>query len=181
MLQTARRSTIAVCGGGGRVDEALTRSAEILGEGIVAAGCVLLCGGLGGVMEAAARGGDRARRAGAQGIVVGLLPGDDAGAANPHCEIALPTGIGALRNGLIARSADAVVLVGGGSGTLSEAALAWQFGKPLVALADSGGWAAELAGRPIDQRRSDCVAAAENAAKAVELALRAVGRARGAD
>ena len=98
-------------------------------------GAVLVCGGLGGVMEAACRG---AREQG--GIAVGILPGLDRGAANPHVDVALPTGLGEARNALVVRAADALIAVGGGYGTLSEIALALKAGKPVVAL---GSWEIE--------------------------------------
>ena len=93
-------------------------------------GFVVVNGGLGGVMEAAARG---AREGG--GIVIGLLPGDDRADANPHLTVAIPTGLGQARNALVVSAADAVVAVGGSWGTLSEIALARRAGKPVVCLA----------------------------------------------
>lgn len=92
----------------------------------------MVTGGLGGVMEASARGA-----AGAGGLVVGLLPGRDRAAGNPYLTVALPTGLGELRNGLIVRASDALICVGGSWGTLSEIALAVRTGVPVVML---GGW-----------------------------------------
>jgi uncharacterized protein (TIGR00725 family) len=106
--------------------------AERVGRAIAEAGAVLLCGGLGGVMEAACRG---AKEAG--GHTVGILPGTDRGAANPFVDTAIPTGLGEARNALVVRAADALIAVGGGYGTLSEIALALKAGKPVVAL---GSW-----------------------------------------
>jgi uncharacterized protein (TIGR00725 family) len=80
-------------------------------------------------MEAACRG---AKRAG--GTTLGILPGLDRGQANPHVDVAVPTGLGEARNALIVRAADALVAVGGGYGTLSEIALALRGGKPVVGL-----------------------------------------------
>jgi hypothetical protein len=97
-----------------------------------AAGAVVVCGGLGGVMDAACRG---AHESG--GTTVGLLPGSDRSAANPHLTVAIATGLGELRNGLVVRAADAVIGVGGSFGTLSELALARRIGTPVVLL---GGW-----------------------------------------
>jgi uncharacterized protein (TIGR00725 family) len=99
------------------------------GELIAAAGAVLVCGGLGGVMRAAAEG---ARAAG--GITVGILPGDDARAASPGIEVAIPTGLGEARNALVVGASDAVIAIAGGWGTLSEAALCLKRGVPLVRL-----------------------------------------------
>jgi len=144
---------------------------EELGRAIVEAGCVLVCGGMGGVMEAAARGGHAAREAGGAGLVLGILPSDTLDSGNPYCDLVVPTGMGIARNALVVRSADAVILVGGGSGTLSEAAFAWQLGKPVVALTPAGGWGARLAGSRIDDRRTDEVLAAADPREAVRLAL----------
>jgi uncharacterized protein (TIGR00725 family) len=103
--------------------------AEEVGQGLADGGAVVVCGGLGGVMEAACAG---ARSAG--GRTVGILPGLDRGEANPHVEVAIPTGLGEARNALVVRAADALVAVGGGYGTLSEVALALKTGKPVIGL-----------------------------------------------
>ncbi|WP_395292523.1 TIGR00725 family protein [Kitasatospora hibisci] len=113
-------------------------AAEAVGRLLAERGAVVVCGGLGGVMAAAARGA----RAGG-GVSVGLLPGRDRAAANRYLSIALPTGMGQLRNGLVVAAADAVIAVGGSWGTLSEVALALRAGRPVVAL---GGW--RVAGGP---------------------------------
>ena len=94
---------------------------------------MLVCGGLGGVMEAACRG---ARERG--GITLGILPGLDRAAANPHVSVALPTGLGEARNALVVRAADALIAVGGGYGTLSEIALALKAGKRVIGLGTLG-------------------------------------------
>ena len=90
---------------------------------------MLVCGGLGGVMEAACR-GVRSRR----GVAVGLLPGDDRTQANGWVSVAIATGLGELRNGLIVRAADALIAVGGSPGTLSEIGLALRTGTPVIGL-----------------------------------------------
>ena len=104
-------------------------AAEELGRLLADAGAVVVCGGLGGVMEAACRG---AQAAG--GLTLGILPGRDRGDANRYVEVAVPTGLGEARNALVVRSADVVVAVGGAYGTLSEIALALKTGKPVVGL-----------------------------------------------
>ena len=119
---------IAVCGPGSATDEE-ERWAEEVGRRLAEAGAVVLCGGLGGVMDAAARGA-----AGAGGSVVGILPGEDRLGASAHLTVAIPTGMGEARNAIITRAADAVIAVGGEWGTLSEIALARKMGKPVVAL-----------------------------------------------
>jgi uncharacterized protein (TIGR00725 family) len=106
-------------------------------------GAVLVCGGLGGVMEAACRG---AKEAGA--TTVGILPGTDRAAANPFVDVAVPTGLGEGRNALVVRAADALVAVGGGYGTLSEIALALKAGKRVVGLGTWDVEGVEPAGSP---------------------------------
>ena len=103
--------------------------AEEVGRLLASSGAVVVTGGLGGVMAAACRG---ARSAG--GVTVGLLPGLERSAANEWVTVAIPTGLGELRNGLVVRAADAVVAVGGGYGTLSEIALALKAGKRVVGI-----------------------------------------------
>ena len=115
--------------GAGDANPALDAAAELVGEGLAEAGAVIVCGGLGGVMAAACRG---ARSAG--GTTIGLLPGTDRQAANQWVQIAIPTGLGELRNGLIIRAVDVVVAVGGEYGTLSEVALALKTRVPVVGL-----------------------------------------------
>ena len=134
------------------------RVAEEVGRAIAEAGAVLVCGGLGGVMEAACRG---AHAAG--GLTVGILPGRDRDEANRNVDVAIPTGMGEARNALVVRAADAVVAVGGEYGTLPEIALALQAGIPVVGL-DT--W--EL-GR--DGKVVDAVVRAEGPAEAVARAL----------
>lgn len=119
---------------------------------------ILICGGRGGVMAAAARGACEGG-----GVTVGILPGPDRSEANPHLQVALPTGLGDARNAVIACAADVVIAVGGGYGTLSEVALALKKGKPVVALAFT------FPGVP-------GVVVAESSATAVELALKLVAR-----
>jgi uncharacterized protein (TIGR00725 family) len=103
------------------------QAAEAIGAALAENGAVVVTGGLGGVMEAACRGA-RSKR----GHTLGILPGEDRDAANGWVEIAVATGMGELRNGLVVRAADAVVAVGGGHGTLSEIALALKLGRPVV-------------------------------------------------
>jgi uncharacterized protein (TIGR00725 family) len=122
---------IAVCGPGPEAGPRALADAEAAGRAIARGGATLICGGLGGAMEAACRGA-----AEAGGVTVGLLPGDDPCAANRWVSVPLATGLGELRNGLIVRSAQAVVAIRGGWGTLSEVALARKIGRPVVAVGD---------------------------------------------
>ncbi len=126
---------IAVIGGSEAAPEAL-RAAEAVGSALALAGASLVCGGLGGVMEAACRGAQ-----GAGGLTVGILPGEDRREANRWVTCAIPTGLGHFRNFLVVRAADGVIALPGASGTLSEAAMAKTLGKPVVTvLQPPGGW-----------------------------------------
>jgi uncharacterized protein (TIGR00725 family) len=143
---------VAVVGPGEATAEEIA-TAEEVGRLLAARGAVVVCGGLGGVMEAACRG---AKEGG--GRTVGILPGGDRAAANPHVDVAIATGLGEARNALVVRAADVVIAVGGAYGTLSEIALALKTGTPVVGVRS---W--ELAGRPLKEAR--------DAREAVELAL----------
>ena len=120
------RLAVAVIGAG-VCDQGVWDVAYEIGRLIAARDDVLVTGGLSGVMEAASRG---AKDAG--GLVVGILPGLDASAANPAVDIAIPTGMGQLRNGLVVTSAKAVIAVAGEWGTLSEIGLALKQGIPVI-------------------------------------------------
>jgi uncharacterized protein (TIGR00725 family) len=129
--------------------------AEEVGRLVALQGATLVCGGSGGVMEAAARG---AKQAG--GTTIGILPGHDRALANPYIDHIVTTGIGHARNLAVVSSGDAVIAVGGSYGTLSEIGLAAKIGRPVVIL---GGWRLENADGPGDIRY------ASSAAEAVRL------------
>jgi uncharacterized protein (TIGR00725 family) len=109
--------------------------AEEVGRLLARRGAIVVCGGLGGVMEAVARG---AKEAG--GATIGILPGHDRSVANQHLDHVLTTGMGHARNLAVVSSGDAVIAIGGGYGTLSEIGLAAKIGRPVVIL---GGWRLE--------------------------------------
>ncbi len=115
--------------GGRRVKKDLLAAAEEVGRLIAEEGLPMLCGGLNGVMEAAAKG---AKEAG--GLTIGILPQDKKKYANPYIDIPIVTGFGIGRNVIIARTADAIIAVGGAYGTLSEIAYALQLGKPIIGI-----------------------------------------------
>lgn len=146
-----QRPLIAVIGAG-RVDEAGYAMAREVGRLLALAGVTLVCGGLGGVMEGAARG---CREAG--GEVIGLLPGSEASAANPWISYAIPTGLGHARNVVVVQAARVVIAIDGEFGTLSELAIALKTGRPVVAV---GRW-----------QQIDGVYRATDAAEAVAMAL----------
>lgn len=136
--------------------------AEMVGRRLAERGAVVVCGGLGGVMDAAALG---AREAG--GVVIGVLPGASRAGASPHLSAAIPTGMGEGRNVLLVRAADAVIAISGEFGTLSEIALALKMGKPVVGLQT---WELRKADREVD-----AIIRAGSAQEAVEMALDATG------
>jgi uncharacterized protein (TIGR00725 family) len=146
------RSYVAVVGPGDAAAEQAD-AAEEVGRLLATNAAIVVTGGLGGVMEAACRG---ARAAG--GLTVAILPGSDRSAANAYVEVALPTGLGELRNGLVVRSSDVLIAVGGAHGTLSEIAFALKTGVPVIGL---------------DTWEIDGVRTARSPAEAVELALSA--------
>ncbi|MGH2699145.1 MAG: TIGR00725 family protein [Actinomycetota bacterium] len=120
---------VSVSGSGDAAPE-VNALAEEVGALLARAEAVVVCGGLGGVMEAVCRG---AKSAG--GRTVGILPGTDRTDANPYVDVALPTGLGESRNALIARAADVLIAIAGEFGTLSEIGLALKIGTPVVGLA----------------------------------------------
>ena len=115
--------------GPGSCTDATYRVAENIGEEIAKEGWILVCGGLGGVMEAAAKGCSRW-----SGLSVGILPGLRRESANPYIRLPIPTGLGDARNLLVVRASDVLVSISGGYGTLSEIALAMKAGKPVIGL-----------------------------------------------
>lgn len=150
-------SYIAVVGGSEYVEEDC-RAAEVVGRELARAGSLLLCGGRSGVMEAACRG---AKAAG--GTTIGFLPGEVRGDENGYVDIALPTGLGEIRNMLIVHASDAVIAIGGEFGTLSEISFALRVGKPVVGL---GTWELSKNGTV-----SDAIHVVDDPAAAVEAAL----------
>ncbi|MEX0789314.1 MAG: TIGR00725 family protein [Actinomycetota bacterium] len=133
------------------------RVAEEAGACVARAGAVLVTGGGRGAMEAACRG---ARSAG--GVTLGLLPGSSRNEGNAYLDVAVPTGMGEMRNVLVVRAGDGVVAVGGAFGTLSEIAFALKLGKPIVGI---GTWTSSIAGRPAP------VPSAPTAREAVKLLM----------
>jgi uncharacterized protein (TIGR00725 family) len=154
-------SYVAVIGSGVATPEE-EGAAEAVGRALAEAGCLLVCGGLGGVMAAASRG---AKQAG--GRTIGILPGDTRREANPWLDVAIPTGMGEARNLLVVRASDAVIAVGGEFGTLSEIALALKLGRPVVGLST---WAITREGLSVDP-----ILRASTPEDAVRLALERVG------
>jgi uncharacterized protein (TIGR00725 family) len=156
-MKADRAPVVSVIGAGDSTPEQ-ARFAEEIGRLLAEKGAVLVCGGRGGVMEAACRG---AHRAG--GITIGLLPGGDVTAGNDYLTVAIPTGLGHARNALVATAGASVIAVGGGPGTLSEIGIALKTGRKVITLQS---WnAMDFRGRPAG------VVEAQSPEEAVELAL----------
>jgi len=160
---TGRERYIAVVGASAGTPTELALG-EAVGRGLAEAGAVLVCGGMGGVMEAAAGGCVKAG-----GKTVGILPGDSRLVANPYLTIAVATGMGEARNAIVVRTADAVIAIHGEFGTLSEIALALKMGTPVVGL---GTWELAKDGIPVES-----IVRATTTEEAVRDALRLADRA----
>jgi hypothetical protein len=150
---------VAVCGPDPAPPDVAAQAEEI-GRLLARAGAVLVCGGLGGIMEAAARGVQEEG-----GTSIGILPGSGRSAGNRYLSVSIPTGMGEMRNALIVRSADAVIAVAGEFGTLSEIAFALKMGVPVVGL-DT--WELSKPGRMV----ADPIVRASTPQEAVDQALR---------
>lgn len=136
-------ATLVAVVGPGDADAEVYELARAVGRELARRGFVVVTGGLGGVMAAAARGAGEAG-----GRAVGVLPGDDPAEANPHLSDVVPTGLGEYRNALVVRDAAGLIAVGGSWGTLSELALAVRVGKPVASLR---GWdVRDEAGQAVD-------------------------------
>lgn len=144
--------------GAGQCSKEEASLAEEIGRGLARRGAVLICGGLSGVMEAACRGA-----AEAGGTTVGILPGENASAANPYVRLRIVTGLGLARNQVVVRSSEAVVAVGGAYGTLTEIGYALAAGIPVVGL---NTWSLSRAGKP-----EEGILMATSAGDAVDMAL----------
>ena len=152
----AQAPAIAVIGAGDAPPDVLELSLEA-GREIAVRGATLICGGRGGVMEAAARG---ARERG--GHTIGILPSYHRSSANPAIEFAIATGMGEARNAIVVASADAVIALAGEGGTLAEIGFALKLGRPLIALRS---WP-----------QLDGLHRADNAEEAVTMALKLAQR-----
>jgi uncharacterized protein (TIGR00725 family) len=144
--------------GGGTCSEAEVKTAEEVGRRLASQGAILVCGGLGGVMEAACRGASIEG-----GITIGILPGEDRQLANPYVQIPIVTGLGYARNVVVVKSAQAIIAIGGSYGTLTEIAYALQNGVPVIGL---NTWSLSK-----DNQVDKSIIPAQDPSKAVDMAL----------
>lgn len=132
-------------------DQEVIKLAQQAGKIIAEAGYNLVCGGLGGVMLESCRGFKSTH---STGSTVGIIPSYNAATANEFIDVVIPTGLDIGRNQLVVASGFAVVVIGGGAGTLSEIALASQINKPVLLIKGSGGWADQLTSEYLDERKN---------------------------
>ena len=144
----------------------LEKLAYDVGSEVAKSKSVLITGGLGGVMRAACHG---AQESG--GITIGIIPQDNSSHANEFCDIVIPSGMGLTRDFLNALSADGVIVVGGGSGTLSEICAAYMYKKPIVTLKNSGGIASKYADTYLDHRKNVKIVGVETPQQAIKYIL----------
>lgn len=159
-----RKLQIAVIGYNKECPEVAKKVAYDVGRKVAEAGALLVCGGLGGVMEAACRG---AKDSG--GTTLGIIPQEDFSYANEFCDIVVCTGIGFARDFIVASSADGIIAVGGGIGTLIEMGVGYMTRKTIVAIAGTGGVAEMYGGKYLDERNRVMILAAPDAKTAVEM------------
>ena len=152
-----KKKIIAVIGGS-QCSSQEARLAEEVGRELAKRGVTLVCGGLGGVMEAACRGASSEG-----GVTIGILPGESRQTANPYVQFPIVTGIGYARNVAVVKSAQAVIAIGGSYGTLSEISHALQSGIPVIAL---NTWSLSKNGQ-----QDNSIILAQNPAEAVDKAL----------
>jgi hypothetical protein len=136
------------------------------GKEVAKSNSVLITGGLGGVMKSASHGAKDAN-----GLTIGIIPQDDSSLANQYCDIVIPSGMGLSRDFLNALSADGVIVIGGGSGTLSEICAAYMYKKPIATLKNSGGMATKYADQYLDHRENVKIVGFDSPKDAVDYIL----------
>jgi uncharacterized protein (TIGR00725 family) len=155
-----KKKIVAVIGGG-QCSKEEAKLAEEVGRELARRGVTLICGGLGGVMEAACRGASSEG-----GTTIGILPGDNRQSANPYVQIPIVTGMGYARNVAVVKSAQAIIAIAGSYGTLSEIGHALQNGIPVIGLST---WALSRNGQPDSK-----IIPAKTSAEAVDEALSSI-------
>lgn len=159
------RAVIGVCGAADISDEVYA-IAEELGRKLTENGYAVACGGLYGTMEAVCKG---AKSIPGKGLTIGILPVYDRSYANKYVDLVIPTGIGEARNMILVSTAEYVVTIAGGAGTLSEIALAWKIGKPICSLVSTGGWSEYFGGKRVDDSRWDKITSCNTPDEVIEV------------
>lgn len=163
---------IGVIGQSGEISAELRQLAQEIGREIAQRGAILLTGGTNGVMEFASKGAKEAN-----GLVVGILPGDTMDRANEYIDIPINTGLSFdYRSLILVHSSDVLIMVGGGNGTLGELSAAYLNLKPVVILEPSGGWANRVRNMAyeeayLDERKSTKLDYAQTVKEALDIAL----------
>ena len=138
-----------------------------VGKEIARSGSILICGGLGGVMEAACRGAKEN-----DGLTIGIIPQEEFSFANKFCDIVICTGIGFARDIIVATSADGIIAIGGGVGTMIELGVGYIKNKLMVVVAGSGGVSEMYGGKFLDERKIVPLMIAKDARSAVQMVLK---------
>jgi uncharacterized protein (TIGR00725 family) len=138
-----------------------------VGKEIARSGSILICGGLGGVMEAACRGAKKY-----DGLTIGIIPQEEFSFANKFCDVVICTGIGFARDIIVATSADGIIAIGGGVGTMIELGVGYIKNKLMVVVAGSGGVSDRYGGKFLDERKIVPLLIAKDARSAVQMVLK---------
>jgi uncharacterized protein (TIGR00725 family) len=162
-----RRLQIAVIGyNEDKCNQQSKQLAYEVGKEIAKSGAVLICGGLGGVMESACKGAKEEN-----GVTIGIIPQDSFSFANTYCDIVICTGIGFARDFIVASSCDGIIAIGGGVGTLIEMCVGYMVKKIIISLVGAGGTSERYANSFLDERQRVLIYKAESAAQAVNMIL----------
>lgn len=164
-----KKIQILIIGHNGSITPEVAKIAYETGAEIAKSGAVLITGGMEGVMKEACHG---AKDAG--GLTVGIIPQSDPSFANEYCDIVIPSGMGLARDFLNALSGDGVIIIGGGSGTLSETCAAYMHKRPIVAIKNSGGIAEKYADQYLDHRKSMLIIGVSSPKEAVQVILKKI-------
>jgi hypothetical protein len=169
----AKRKQILVIGNNeDGITPVLEKIAYETGVEVVKSGSVLVTGGLGGIMRAACNGAKDAN-----GLTICIIPQNDPSFANEYCDIVIPSGLGLARDFLNALSSDGVIIIGGGSGTLSETCAAYMHKKPIVAIRNTGGIAEMFADKYLDHRQNVLIVGVDSPRDAVNYILEKINSA----
>lgn len=167
LISMDRRKIISIIGGSAQTALDEDRAIALtIGKLLIDNGYRILCGGYGGVMEAVCKGA-RSSNKYKEGDTIGVIATLESTDANEFCDIVIATGIHYARNQIITASGDAIVAIGGGSGTLSEIAFAWQLGKPIFSYKKTG-WSGKLSEMQLDNKRSDTIIGYDTAQQLIE-------------